>query len=32
MDVISGAHISDPEELVINREEFNDIENRWVRF
>ncbi|HHT71033.1 MAG TPA: RNA polymerase sporulation sigma factor SigH [Firmicutes bacterium] len=28
MDVISGAHISDPEELVINREEFNDIENK----
>jgi RNA polymerase sporulation-specific sigma factor len=28
MDVISGAHVSDPEELVINREEFNDIENK----
>ncbi|HKM39907.1 MAG TPA: RNA polymerase sporulation sigma factor SigH [bacterium] len=28
MDVISGVHISDPEELVINREEFNDIENK----
>ncbi|NLG87434.1 MAG: RNA polymerase sporulation sigma factor SigH [Firmicutes bacterium] len=28
MDVISGVHVSDPEELVINREEFNDIENK----
>ncbi|NMA55757.1 MAG: RNA polymerase sporulation sigma factor SigH [Firmicutes bacterium] len=28
MDVISGVHISDPEELVINREEFDDIESK----
>lgn len=28
MDVISGVQISDPEELVINREEFNDIETK----
>ena len=26
MDVISGAKISDPEELIINQEEFDDIE------
>ncbi|HHV07405.1 MAG TPA: RNA polymerase sporulation sigma factor SigH [Firmicutes bacterium] len=30
MDVISGVHISDPEELVINREEFNDIESKMA--
>ncbi len=28
MDVISGTRISDPEELIINREEFGDIEER----
>lgn len=28
MDVISGSKISDPEELVINREEFDDIEEK----
>lgn len=28
LDVLSGVHISDPEELVINREEFDDIEDK----
>ena len=28
MDVISGAKISDPEELIISREEFGDIESK----
>ncbi|MGI6129473.1 MAG: RNA polymerase sporulation sigma factor SigH [bacterium] len=28
MDVISGVHVTDPEELVINREEFDAIENK----
>lgn len=28
MDVISGTKVADPEELVINREEFGDIEQR----
>ena len=26
MDVISGAKVLDPEELIINQEEFDDIE------
>ena len=26
MDVISGAKVLDPEELIINKEEFDDIE------
>jgi RNA polymerase sporulation-specific sigma factor len=28
LDVISGARITDPEELIISREEFNDIEGK----
>ncbi|MCL1790592.1 MAG: RNA polymerase sporulation sigma factor SigH [Peptococcaceae bacterium] len=28
LDVISGTRISDPEELIINREEFDDIEEK----
>jgi RNA polymerase sporulation-specific sigma factor len=28
MDVISGAKVSDPEELIINQEEFDDIETK----
>ncbi|MDI3522772.1 MAG: polymerase sporulation-specific sigma factor [Bacillota bacterium] len=28
LDVLSGVHVSDPEELVINREEFDDIEDK----
>lgn len=28
LDVISGSRVSDPEELVINREEFGDIEEK----
>lgn len=28
LDVLSGAHVSDPEELVISREEFVDIEEK----
>jgi RNA polymerase sporulation-specific sigma factor len=28
LDVLSGVHVSDPEELVINREEFDDIEEK----
>ena len=28
LDVISGARITDPEELIISREEFNDIEEK----
>jgi RNA polymerase sporulation-specific sigma factor len=28
MDVISGAKVTDPEELMINREEYGDIEKR----
>ncbi|EQD46674.1 RNA polymerase, sigma-24 subunit, ECF subfamily, partial [mine drainage metagenome] len=28
LDVISGTKVSDPEELVINREEFGDIEEK----
>ena len=28
LDVITGSQISDPEELIINREEFNDIEGK----
>lgn len=32
MDVISGSKVSDPEELVISREEFVDIENKMGEF
>jgi len=32
MDVIHGNKISDPEELVISREEFLDIEKRMSEF
>ena len=32
LDVLSGSKISDPEELVISREEFIDIEEKWVKF
>jgi RNA polymerase sporulation-specific sigma factor len=28
MDVISGAKVMDPEELIINQEEFDDIETK----
>ena len=28
MDVISGAKVTDPEELMINREEYGDIEKK----
>ena len=30
LDVISGTRITDPEELIINREEFGDIEEKMV--
>lgn len=32
MDIISGNKVTDPEELVISREEFIDIENRMSEF
>ncbi|HEY8532197.1 MAG TPA: RNA polymerase sporulation sigma factor SigH [Limnochorda sp.] len=32
MDVLSGSRISDPEELVISQEEFNDIESKMNGF
>lgn len=32
MDVLTGTRISDPEELVISREEFNDIESKMNGF
>src|SRR5690606_32593362 len=32
MDVISGTKVSDPEELVISREEFLDIERKMEEF
>jgi RNA polymerase sporulation-specific sigma factor len=32
LDVISGSKVTDPEELVISREEFVDIENKMVEF
>ena len=32
LDVISGSKITDPEELIISREEFDDIEEKWVKF
>lgn len=32
LDVISGNKITDPEELVISREEFNDIESKMEEF
>ncbi|MGI6038132.1 MAG: RNA polymerase sporulation sigma factor SigH [Limnochordia bacterium] len=32
MDVISGSKVTDPEELVISREEFIDIENKMEEF
>jgi RNA polymerase sporulation-specific sigma factor len=32
MDIISGNKVSDPEELVISREEFDDIENKMSEF
>jgi len=32
LDVISGSRVTDPEELVISREEFVDIETKMVEF
>ncbi|NMB00452.1 MAG: RNA polymerase sporulation sigma factor SigH [Firmicutes bacterium] len=32
LDVISGSKVTDPEELVISREEFVDIESKMVEF
>ncbi len=32
LDVLSGNKITDPEELVISREEFNDIEDKMDEF
>lgn len=32
LDVLSGARVSDPEELIINRENFVDIENKMGEF
>ncbi|HAI51672.1 MAG TPA: RNA polymerase sporulation sigma factor SigH, partial [Firmicutes bacterium] len=32
LDVISGSKVTDPEELVISREEFSDIETKMVEF
>lgn len=32
MDVLAGSRISDPEELVISQEEFNDIESKMNGF
>ncbi len=32
LEVISGSKVTDPEELVISREEFVDIENKMVEF
>ncbi|BAS29106.1 RNA polymerase sporulation sigma factor SigH [Limnochorda pilosa] len=32
MDVLSGTRVSDPEELVISQEEFNDIESKMNGF
>lgn len=32
LDVLSGSKVSDPEELVISREEFVDIENKMGEF
>ncbi len=32
MDIISGTKVTDPEELVISREEFMDIESRMCEF
>ncbi len=32
LDVLSGNKITDPEELVISREEFNDIESKMDEF
>lgn len=30
LDILGGAHVADPEELVINREEFADIETKMT--
>jgi len=32
LDIISGSKVTDPEELVISKEEFNDIENKMSEF
>jgi RNA polymerase sporulation-specific sigma factor len=32
LDVISGSKVTDPEELVISKEEFNDIETKMSEF
>ena len=32
MDIISGSKVTDPEELVISREEFIDIEGKMSEF
>ena len=32
LDVISGTKVTDPEELIISREEFDDIEEKWGKF
>ncbi len=31
LDIISGSKVTDPEELIINREEFGDIEEKMVQ-
>ena len=32
LDIISGSKVTDPEELVISKEEFNDIETKMSEF
>ena len=32
LDIISGSKVTDPEELVISKEEFDDIENKMSEF